>query len=149
MPDFVILDHTADTGFRAWGETVEDLFIHAAEALVSVALDPSGAEAWAPRQLSASGADLQELLVNFLNEVLYFLDAELLVPARFETLWFEPQLSDSPAGSVPRTVITHLLVDRRDDARHPPRIVVKAVTFHQLRIGEHNGRWEAEVYLDI
>jgi SHS2 domain-containing protein len=37
----------------------------------------------------------------------------------------------------------------RDDSRHAPRIVVKAVTYHQLFFGRRGGRWEAEVFLDI
>lgn len=138
MSGFEILSHTADTGFRAWGDTVEDLFLHAAQALVEIALDPSAARAYAPRQLAASGSGFEELLVNWLNEVLYLLDGERFVPARFEALWFEQG-----------AVMAHLLGERRDDARHPPRIVVKAATFHQLSIREHNGRWEAEVYLDV
>lgn len=138
MHGFEILSHTADTGFRAFGETLEELFVHAAGALIEIALDPAAAEACEPRQLAASGSDLDELLVNWLNEVLYLLDGERFVPARFETLRLEEG-----------AVISRVLGEPRDDARHPPRIVVKAATFHQLRIGEHNGRWEAEVYLDI
>ncbi len=198
MPCFEILEHTADTGFRAWGSTLEELFIHAAEALIEVALDPSAASAWAPRQIAASGSGPEELLVNWLNEVLYLLDGERFVPARFEVVWFEesevgpaievqseppneppspvktselwgrppglrPDLQvrprallstagvarDQPSSILKSTVIGQLLGESRDDAKHPPRIVVKAATFHQLRIGEHNGRWEAEVYLDV
>jgi SHS2 domain-containing protein len=135
---FELLPHTADTGFRAHGETLEELFIHAAEALISIALDPSHVAAFAPRQLAASGATPEELLIAWLNEVLFLLDGEGFVPARFEAVWFEP-------GGV----CAQLLGERRDDARHPPRIVVKAATFHQLQLREHNGGWEAEVYLDI
>ncbi len=138
MANFELLEHTADTGFRARGETPEELFIHAAEALISVALDPSRVDAFQPRQISASGADQQELLVNWLNEVLWLIDGEKFVPARFETLWFEDG-----------TVFSQLLGERRDDTKHPPRIVVKAATFHQLRVAETESGWEAEVYLDI
>jgi SHS2 domain-containing protein len=163
VPDFEILSHTADTGFRAFGDTLEDLFLHAAEALIAAALDPSEATAYAPRQIQATGADLEELLVNWLNEVLYLLDGERFLPARFESLWFaecqatprnghDPERREGvqPESALPqRTVTAHLLGEHRDNSKHPPRIVAKAATFHQLRIGEHNGRWEAEVYLDI
>ncbi len=138
MEPFEILEHTADTGFLARGATLEELFEHAALALIQTALDPARAAAYAPRQLTASGETREDLLVNWLNEVLYLLDAGRFVPARFENLWFD---GDS--------VFAQVLGERRDDASHPPRIVVKAVTYHQLRVREHNGQWEAEVYLDI
>jgi SHS2 domain-containing protein len=135
---YEILEHTADTGFRARGESLEDLFAQAAHALIAVALDPADAIAFEPREILASGAGLQELLVNWLNEVLYLIDAGQFVPARFEAIRVEGD-----------TVAARLLGEARDGLRHPPRMVVKAATFHQLSIHEHNGGWEAEVYLDI
>ncbi|MBI4889329.1 MAG: archease [Acidobacteria bacterium] len=138
MEPFEVLDHTADMGFRARGTTLEELFENAALALIHTALDASRAAAYAPRQLTAGGEAREELLVNWLNEVLYLLDAERFVPARFEAIWFD---GDS--------VFAQIIGERRDDQRHPPRIVVKAATYHQLRVEEHNGQWEAEVCLDI
>ncbi|MBI5280472.1 MAG: archease [Candidatus Solibacter usitatus] len=138
MPGYEILAHTADTGFRAHADTLEELFIQAAHALVEVALDPSGAVAFEPREVTATGSDEGELLVNWLNEVLFLLDGRRWVPARFEAVSIEE-------GGV----VGRVLGEARDDTRHRPRIVVKAATFHQLRIGEQNGVWEAEVYLDI
>lgn len=138
MAGFELLPHTADTGFRAWGETLEELFAQAAGALVEIALDAAAAEAREARQIAAAGTDREELLVNWLNEVLYVLDGERFVPARCEAL----RIGEG-------AVCGRLVGEPRDDARHPPRMVVKAATFHQLRIREQNGRWEAEVYLDI
>lgn len=138
MVEYEFLEHTADTGFRAWGGTLEELFIHSAEALVAAALDASEAEAYEPRQMAAAGATIEDRLVNWLNEVLWLLDGERFVPARFEAVWFEGE-----------TVCGQLLGERRDDVRHPPRVVVKAATYHQLAVREHNGRWEAEVFLDV
>jgi SHS2 domain-containing protein len=37
----------------------------------------------------------------------------------------------------------------RDAARHRARLIVKAVTYHQLKIERRGGVWAAEVYLDI
>lgn len=128
------LEHTADIGFRAWGSSLEELFANAALALVHTAVDASAAIAAEPYPIAAGGADHGEQLVNWLNEVLFWLDARRVVFARFEVHapgqgvgWGEP----------------------RDDGKHPPRLVVKAVTFHQLRVERTSGAWVAEVYLDI
>jgi SHS2 domain-containing protein len=131
---FETLEHTADTGFRARGRTLEELFANAALALVSTAVDSSAANPLEPYPVAASGGDLSEQLVNWLNEVLFWLDARRIVFARFDVStpgegvgWGEP----------------------RDDHRHPPRLVVKAVTFHQLSVRQTPDGWVAEVFLDI
>lgn len=131
---FEILEHTADTGFRAWGATLEELFANSATALIHAALDASSAEPVEPFPIAAPGADLAEQLVNWLNEVLYWLDARRVVFARFDV--------SSPGKAVGWG-------EPRDDRRHPPRLVVKAVTFHQLRIEQTTEGWVADVFLDI
>jgi len=135
---FEILDHTADIGFRAWGQTPAELFVNAAYALQSIAVDWERAE---PRQLypiAAGGSDYESLLVAWLNEVLYYLDGNRVVFARFEIDHIDPQRVSGKAWG-----------EARDDQRHPPRLVVKGVTYHQLMVREENGHWIAQVFLDI
>jgi SHS2 domain-containing protein len=138
MDGYELLDHTADTGFRVRAASLEELFARAAEALVSIAVDASRSRPEERRLLECPAPSLEDGLVNWLNEVLWLLDGERFVPARFGQIVLE-------GGSVTGEVWG----EARDDARHPPRIVVKAATFHQLAIREQNGVWEAEVFLDI
>ncbi len=138
MAEYELLDHTADTGFRVRAASLEELFVKAAEALVAIAVNPLCAVPVERRLLRCSGATLEDRFINWLNEVLWLLDGERFVPALFEDLTLEGDSVSAFACGEPR-----------DDARHPPRIVVKAATFHQLVIREHNGMWEAEVFLDI
>jgi SHS2 domain-containing protein len=37
----------------------------------------------------------------------------------------------------------------RNSQKHKPRLVVKAVTYHQLRILKEGSKWMAEVYVDV
>ncbi len=138
MAEYELLDHTADTGFRVCGASLEQLFIRAAEALVDIAVDSSRGQARERRTVRCSGPTVEDRLVNWLNEVLWLLDGERFLPAVIEELALE--------GESVRAIVCG---EPRDDARHRPRIVVKAATFHQLVIREHNGMWEAEVFLDI
>lgn len=138
MAEYELLDHTADMGFRVRAASLEELFVKAAEALVAIAVNPLCAIPLEMRSLRCSGATLEDRFINWLNEVLWLLDGERFLPALFDDLRLE---GDSVSALV--------WGEPRDDARHPPRIVVKAATFHQLVIREHNGMWEAEVFLDI
>jgi SHS2 domain-containing protein len=138
MPPFEVLEHTADIGFRAWGGSQADLFENSACALLSIAageLAAAGTET-VPVQLSA--ADPESLLVDWLSEILYLFDADRLAPARFQvdaitTTSLRARISGEP----------------RDPARHPWRLIVKAITYHQIEVAQRNGRWEAQVFLDI
>lgn len=135
---FELLEHPADIGFRARGATAAELFENAALALVSIALDPSAVE---PRQeftFEAEGGDYESLLVNWLSEVLWWLDGKRIAFHAFRVAHIEPSGLRATARGEPR-----------DPARHPSHLIVKAVTYHQLRVAREDGGWVAEVYLDI
>lgn len=135
---FEILEHTADIGFRAWGATREELFANAALALEAVAIDTDAVEAREPYPVAAAGEDDESLLVNWLSEVLYYLDGRRVVMRRFEIELRDPFQIRGRAWGEPR-----------DPERHPAKLIVKGVTYHQLRITSDQKGWCAEVYLDI
>jgi SHS2 domain-containing protein len=130
---FEILEHTADIGFRAWGSTLMDLFENAAVALASFA-EPAGAED-TTRFVEVTGDDYESLLVAWLSELLYLMDASVMAPARVQVLEIE-------AGRLRATI----------NGRAGPvqwRLIVKAVTYHQIKVAQRDGRWEATIYLDV
>ena len=138
MTDFEILEHTADIGVRASGEALPELFATTAMGVQSVALEPERIEPRNAYRLAASGEDVPALLVNWLNELIYHLDAQRIAFARFDFRTF----TDTE-------VVADGWGEPRDLERHRPRLVVKAATYHQLKIAREDGRWVAEVFLDI
>ena len=139
MPDaFEILEHTADIGFRAWGDTREHMFENAALALESVAIELDSVEPKRPFPIAAAGEDEESLLVNWLSEVLYYLDGRRVAMSRFQVDYLDAHWVSGKAFGEPR-----------DPVRHPAKVIVKGVTYHQLKIAEEGGRWRADVYLDI
>lgn len=135
---FEILEHTADIGIRARGKSLAEVFEQAALALEHVVLDPA---AVAPREqysIEAHGEDNESLLVNFLSEILYLLDAKRVA---FTSI----RVEEAAPGAV-RAIASG---EPRDAVRHPPRVIVKGVTYHQLRLEETPEGWLAEVFLDI
>ena len=138
---FEILEHTADIGFRARGRSLAELFENAAQALLEIANETVDV---APRQeypLAASGADRESLLVNWLSEVLYFVDSKQVA--------FHHCRIDEMTEMRETTVAGAGLGEQHDPARHRARLVVKGVTYHQLSIEQNAEGWCAEVYLDV
>lgn len=135
---FEILEHTADIGIRVWGNSLAELFVEAAMALQAVALEPDQVEPRETYALEATGEDREALLVNWLNEIVWCLDGRRVALARIEI----QELSDE-------RLTAQAYGEVRDPVRHPPRLVVKAATWHQLELVEKAGHWRADVYLDI
>ena len=135
---FELLEHPADIGFRALGSTLEELFANCANALVAIILDPSKIQITGEVALEATGGEYESLLVNFLNEVLYYVDGKGIALRRFDIRHLDPEQIRCVAGGEPR-----------NPEKHPPRVVVKAVTYHQLKVALEETGWVAEVYVDV
>jgi len=136
--EFEILEHPADIGFRAFGRTLPELFANAALAMLSIAADPAAVEPRAEYALAAESGDRESLLVDWLSEVLYWFDGKRIAFRSFRVTEFRDTAIAAVGAGEPR-----------DPERHRARLIVKAVTYHQLKIERRGGVWLAEVYLDI
>jgi len=135
---FEVLEHPADIGFRAYAPSLPELYAEAAVAMLSIAGDPGAAEPREERRLDVESGDRESLMVDWLNEVLYWYDGRLFAFREFRV----EELAEGRIAAAG-------LGEARDPERHRARLIVKAVTYHQLRVVERYGGWIAEVYLDI
>jgi len=138
MQPFRILEHTADIGFEAFGTTHKEVFANAGCALMHLMVD---LEAIAPRDelsLRAEAFDMPSLLVNWLSEILYMFDGEGWLFRDFE---FD-EFTEHSLAAIARG-------EKFDRRRHQVKLLVKAVTYHQLDLRETAEGWRAQVYVDI
>src|SRR5438128_739086 len=130
--DFEILEHPADIGFRAFAPTLPDLYASAALAMLSIAGDPRAVEPRSEYRLTVESGDRDGLMVDWLNEVLYWYDGKRIALREFRVELDEYRIDATAAG------------EPRDAERHRSHLIVKAVTYHQLKIEERDGQWIAE-----
>ena len=136
---FELLEHPADIGFRAEAVTLPQLFDECARALQFIIFEPSDIEDRNLKtQLNAEGSDYESLLVNWLNEVLFYLDSQHLSFDFFEIQFLDPTRMECIGYG-----------GQRDPLQHPTKLIVKAVTYHQLRITQTDKLWSADVYVDV
>ena len=135
---FEVLEHPADIGFRAFGQDLPDLFAAAAMAMLSIAGDPGVVEPRNEYDIAVESGDREALMVDWLNEVLYWFDGKRIAFREFQVT----ALTDSAIQAVG-------VGEPRDPERHRAHLIVKAVTYHQLRIERRDHLWIVEVYLDI
>ena len=137
---YEILEHVADAGFRCWGPTYEQCLLAAGEAFLSLAVETESVAARDERLYELQGEDRAELLVDWLNELLFSIDANLFAPR---------QVTAVEAQGPGRWLARVSGEQPRDPARHPWKLIVKGATYHDLEAAERNGRWEARVILDV
>jgi SHS2 domain-containing protein len=138
LTPFRILEHTADIGFEAFGANRQEVFANAGSALFHIIVDTKSVEPREQVNVSAQGTNRSELMVNWLSELLFLQDAEGWLFRDFEVI----SLSDNSIEAAARG-------ERFDRARHQIKLLVKAITYHQLVVEEVAGVWRAQVYVDI
>jgi SHS2 domain-containing protein len=143
MPyEFVDELTVADIAFRAWGRDVEETFVAAADAVLNAMVeDLETIQPQETRVLNVEHEALDLLLFNFLQELVYYKDAEQL-------LLRVQQLRIADDGQ-PYTLQATAAGERIDPERHHMQVDVKAVTLHRFALTQTEAGWEAAVVLDI
>ncbi|MGB8656191.1 MAG: archease [Candidatus Zixiibacteriota bacterium] len=129
----------ADSAFEAEAESLEELFETCAEATFEVMADTKTIEHKYKEDIELVGENIEELLFDWLAELIYLKDSKSALYSKFEVsiqkkdgyrlnaaVWGEPA----------------------DQKKHRVRVDVKAVTFHLLEVKKTDHKWTARVVLD-
>ncbi|MEW6582421.1 MAG: archease [Actinomycetota bacterium] len=125
------IDHPGELELRLGHATLPGVYREAVRALAREI--GGGGDAAEERPVALDSTGPETLLADLLNEVLYLAEAD---------------------GFLARDVIVDELADGRMRARlvggrGTPRGLVKAATYHGLRVWHARGRWHATVVLDV
>ncbi len=136
--DFTILEHPADLGIEARGQSLSEAFQNAAIALMSVILDLSIISPDETREITIHSIDRDQLLVKWLSEILYLYDGQRFVAKDFHINTFSSTLLQANVRG-----------EIFSESKHRTNIDVKAVTYHQLVVREDKKGGLVRVFLDI
>ena len=125
-------------GIVAHGSSLAELFANAAAGMFSLMADLDGVREAEQRDIDVEARDREALLVRWLTELLYYLDAEEMLFSRFVV----EEISD-------KRLRARALGERIDPARHRLHFGVKAVTRHMLEVAAEDGGYRAQVLFDI
>jgi SHS2 domain-containing protein len=138
-PPYEVLEHTADIGLRAWGDTLEALFENCAVGLAEILDRTKDGDRLKPTNrvsVQLHATDVEALLVEWMNEMLYALeDEEACLRAIRMTEVGETRLR------------ADVELSACDEA--PEATELKAATYHQLSVRRHDSEWEATIYFDV
>jgi SHS2 domain-containing protein len=143
MPyEFVDELTVADIALRAWGRDLAETFVSAADAVMNAMVEDLDAiQPHDTRLLSLEHEALDLLLFNFLQELVYYKDAEQLL-LRVRQLRI---VEDNQPYTLHATAVGEPITPDR----HRMRVDVKAVTLHRFSLIQTERGWETTVILDI
>ncbi len=136
--DYEILDHTADTCIRVYGKSFEELLRNAACAMMELITDRDKVEPAVVIEIEASGEDREELLVHWLQEILFAHQVKKMVFKDFEV-----KLEDETR------VKGKVFGEEIDSGKHELAADIKAVTYHNLKVEAVNDKLKVDIVFDI
>lgn len=141
LPDIA----TADIAFDAYGKTLSGLFTNAALATCATIANPKTITPRVAKTINLSNNDLERLLFELLEEIIYLKDAELLLFSSVKTR----VKKDTKAKGWAYHLTAVLKGEKLNHKKHELHSDVKAVTMHLFEIKKTRAGYKARVVLDI
>ncbi len=124
---YKLLEHTADAMVEAYGEDLGERFGNAAYAMFDLMTDVSRVKPKGEVEIKLNAESREQLLVDFLQELLFLHETEGLILSKFEVK------TDG------RSLDARVWGEKFDEKRHSKHAVVKAITYHRLEFDDKKG----------
>jgi SHS2 domain-containing protein len=135
---YELFDHSADIGIRVKAPSCAALFAVAGRALMDwIGPAPPSGE-FSTRELQLTAEDLEELMVRWLQELIYEFQHQHRYTVRAEKL-------EVSTGSLQTTLVGRIW----DESCYANYREVKAVTYHHLAVIHEGSLWRANIILDV
>jgi SHS2 domain-containing protein len=131
----------ADIAFEAEGDSIENVFQGATRALIETLADPQTVGASWERQIVKTDSRLDDLLIEWLSEIVYWKDAAGVV-------FCDAPLRLTCENGVWKVEAT-LIGARVDQSVQSLRNDVKGITRHLYKVEQQGSRWKARVVIDV
>ncbi len=135
---FDFFAHTADIGIIAYGSTKEEAFANIAYGMFTLLAESDNVTPIKSINIKAAGYNQDELLVNFLSELLYHCSTKEMLFNKITILELTPTLIRAKAYG-----------EKYIQGKHQLLQEIKTVTYHQLKIEDTGCGWEIRVIFDV
>ncbi len=142
MPAYRFLEGivTADLAFEATGKGLNDLFANAALAMFESQVKLNTVEEKITKKIEMERNDVGQLLFDFLNEIIFFKDAEQLIFRSVKV---------AVTKNAKYRLVAELKGERIDQKKHKLGNDLKAVTMHKFKVEQTPKGWKCLVVVDI
>lgn len=132
----------ADVAFEATGKTVEELFESSALAVTNTMVkDLESVKQKVTKDIKVTADNVEMLLFNFLQEIIFYKDAELLLLNKFDI-----KIANE---NKKWKLVAKTSGEKLNMKKHELLVDVKAVSLHNFKVEENKDGWKADVILDV
>lgn len=132
-----MLDHPADILIEVWGDTLEELFVHGAEAFGCLVGESGPEETEEEVGVEAHGETEADLMIDWLRELLFLHETRRLVP------------TGARITELTSTDLRGQVSVRRLRPDEVPPYEIKAVTYHGVFVDRTDQRYQTRVLFDV
>lgn len=135
----------ADVAFEATGKTLEGMFISAADALMATEVKVlKKVEQKVEKSFELKAADEERLLHDFLQELIFYKDAERLLFSGYEL-----KITKEAGAKGGFMLSAKAKGEPLDMKKHELLVDVKAVSWHKFKVEKTARGWKAVVIIDV
>jgi SHS2 domain-containing protein len=136
--NFEIFEHTADQGIRATGNSLSEVFMNISRAFSVLSTDPETVTTEEEFIVEISRDETEELLIAWLNELIFIQDTEKVFLVKFEIEILSPPLLKA-----------RVMGEKMDREKHTFKSSIKAATYHGLKLEQIGNTWHGQVIFDV
>jgi SHS2 domain-containing protein len=137
-PFYRVIEHTADVGIEVEADSREGVFVRSGLAIFDLMFGLESLSGKVTKPLSVSADSPAELLVAWLNELLYFYAVEGILFSGFSDLRLGEQNFRAVGCG-----------EHFNPEKHRCDLEIKAATYHDVSLARVGGRWKARIILDV
>ena len=136
--NYELLEHTADIAVLVKADSLKKLFINSAAAMFEIISAPVYDKLSSPlcAQVEESGGNFEELLVNWLNQLLFLSASREIIFRDFKITELSERTLKAEASGLPMSACE-------------VHIEVKAATYHELKVSNNEDEWQAKIIFDV
>lgn len=138
VEQYEVVAHTADVGLNVEGKTRAEFFENAARGMLSLMTDPAKVEPARRVKIMVSATDWENLLVDWLHELLYLATVKRMAIGSVRVERIDPFILKAEVSG-----------ETFDPSRHSLYREIKAATYHGLKISESPAGLSAQIIFDI
>ena len=136
---YKFLEHTADIKFIMHGKNPKAIFENCALALSEFLSNGNEIKNISEKKFKIAGRDYEELLYNFIDEIIYFFDAENFIPLNAQI-----KLEEVKGKKILRAI---LFGDKTKDYENLKGL--KSATYSEMYVENKGDKWEAQAVVDV
>jgi SHS2 domain-containing protein len=139
--NYKFVDHTADIAVELDAGSLEELFIAAAEAFKNSVTDFNYSEIHDSIEIEIEGNSIEELLVNFLNEINFYLTTKKWLCCSVKSIKIFNEENEWELSAELSVIKLRSEIELKQE--------IKSVTYHQMEIAQKNNIYSTRVVFDI